>query len=76
MVEKGEMPLFPYLIGFLVQFPQEKKYYIPALISLSFFVLLAVVVFFIFRKINEKQVEQAKKLEEEIMKKNRFPHTD
>jgi len=35
------MPLFPYLIGFLVQFPQEKKYYIPALISLSFFVLLA-----------------------------------
>lgn len=76
MVEKGKMPLFPYLIGFLVQFPQEKKYYIPALISFSFFVLFAVVVFFIFRKINEKQVEQAKKLEEEIMKKNRFPHTD
>ncbi|MBF8418081.1 hypothetical protein [Heyndrickxia coagulans] len=65
--------MFPYLIGFLVQFPQEKKYYIPALISLSFFVLLAVLVFFIFRKINEKQ---AKKLEEEIMKKNRFPHSD
>lgn len=76
MVEKGKMPLFPYLIGFLVQFPQEKKYYIPALISFSFFVLLAVVVLFIFRKINEKQVEQAKKLEEEIMKKNRFPHSD
>ncbi|MEK5340200.1 hypothetical protein NSQ19_10765 [Weizmannia sp. FSL W8-1119] len=65
--------MFPYLIGFLVQFPQEKKYYIPALISLSFFVLLAVLVFFIFRKINEKQ---AKKLEEEIMKKNRFPHSE
>ncbi|GER68232.1 hypothetical protein BpJC7_18820 [Weizmannia acidilactici] len=66
--------MVPFIFGFLVEFPHDKKYYIPAFISLSFFVILAVLAFFAIQKVNRKQMEKAKKIEDEILKKNRFLH--
>lgn len=61
------MDALTILMPFLY-FPEDKTEYIPAAISL---VILLIVLVFTFRwilKISKKQAEQAKKLEEEVLK--------
>ncbi|OZI11339.1 hypothetical protein CEW92_12215 [Bacillaceae bacterium SAS-127] len=48
---------------FFLYFPEDKSEYIPALISMSAFVLAAVIFFLFMRRLSKKEEEKAKELE-------------
>ncbi|WP_338750885.1 hypothetical protein [Bacillus sp. FJAT-52991] len=48
---------------FFLYFPKDKSEYIPALISMSFFMAAAVLFFLFMKKISKKEEEKAKELE-------------
>lgn len=48
---------------FFLYFPEDKSEYIPALISMSVFVVAAVIFFLFVRRLSKKEEEKAKKLE-------------
>ncbi|WP_046176481.1 hypothetical protein [Domibacillus indicus] len=61
------------LIGFgnFLYFPEDKSEYIPAAISMSIFVLMAVIAFLLIKRVSKKEEEKTKHLEEKIRKANR-----
>ncbi|MGV3466986.1 MAG: hypothetical protein ACO1OT_17045 [Heyndrickxia sp.] len=63
-------PLHAMVFNLFLYFPEDKREYIPAVISLSIFMLLAVITFIIILKVNKKQLAKASQLEEQIKKKH------
>lgn len=61
-------PLHAMVFNLFLYFPEDKREYIPAVISLSIFMLLAVITFIIILKVNKKQLAKASQLEEQIKK--------
>ena len=55
-------------MGQFMYFPENKLEYIPGLISLLVFVIIAILVFRLIRKISNKELEKAKKIEQQIIK--------
>ncbi|NRD76381.1 hypothetical protein HPT25_02620 [Bacillus sp. BRMEA1] len=51
-------------------FPQDKSDYIPATISLAFFMLLAFITMRIIIKISKREEEKAKEFEEQLKKRD------
>jgi hypothetical protein len=58
------------LIGFgnFLYFPEDKSEYIPAAISMSMFVLMAIGAFLLIKRVSKKEEEKTKHLEEQIQK--------
>lgn len=54
------------MFGFLY-FPEDKSLYVPAAIELLIMLALCVGVFMLFKKLNKKQIQKAKALEERIL---------
>jgi flagellar biosynthesis/type III secretory pathway M-ring protein FliF/YscJ len=61
------------LIGFgnFLYFPEDKSEYIPAAISMSVFVLMAIGAFLLIKRISRKEEERTKHLEEQIQRANK-----
>ncbi|OMP67776.1 hypothetical protein [Domibacillus epiphyticus] len=61
-----------FILGFgnFLYFPEDKTEYIPAAFSMAFFVLMAVAVFLLFKRISKKEEQKTKLLEEQIRKAN------
>ncbi|OXS77625.1 hypothetical protein [Domibacillus enclensis] len=64
--------LMNLLLGFgnFLYFPEDKSEYIPAAISMSVFVLMAVLAFLLIKRVSKKEEEKTKHLEEQIRKAN------
>ncbi|MCP3760789.1 hypothetical protein NLX67_00075 [Domibacillus sp. A3M-37] len=60
------------LIGFgnFLYFPEDKSEYIPAAISMGFFVLMAIGTFLLIKRMSKKEEEKTKHLEEQIRRAN------
>ncbi|MET1030339.1 hypothetical protein [Domibacillus tundrae] len=60
------------LIGFgnFLYFPEDKSEYIPAAISMGFFVLMAIGTFLLIKRMSKKEEEKTKHLEEQIHRAN------
>ena len=58
--------LMPFLY-----FPEDKSEYIPAAISLFFFMILLVITFRWIKRISKKQEEETRELEERILRERR-----
>lgn len=61
-------PLHAMVLNMFLYFPEDKKEYIPAFISLSIFAILAVITFIVILKVNKKQLTKAHQIEEQIRK--------
>ncbi|PKR83856.1 hypothetical protein [Heyndrickxia camelliae] len=61
-------PLHAMVFNLFLYFPEDKREYIPAVISLSIFMILAVITFIIILKVNKKQLSKAHQMEEQIRK--------
>jgi len=61
-------PLHAMVLNLFLYFPEDKREYIPAFISLSIFAILAVITFIIILKVNKKQLAKAHQIEEQIRK--------
>ena len=59
-------PLHAMILNLFLYFPEDKREYIPAFISLSIFAILAVITFIIILKVNKKQLAKANQMEELI----------
>lgn len=64
--------LMNLLIGFgnFLYFPEDKSEYIPAAISMGFFVLMAIGTFLLIKRMSKKEEEKTKHLEEQIHRAN------
>ncbi len=64
--------LMNLLIGFgnFLYFPEDKSEYIPAAISMGFFVLMAIGTFLLIKRMSKKEEEKTKHLEEQIRRAN------
>ncbi|BAQ08502.1 putative uncharacterized protein [Bacillus sp. OxB-1] len=58
--------LMPFLY-----FPEDKSEYIPAVISLTFFMILLILTFVWIRRNSKKQEEETRELEERILRERR-----
>jgi large-conductance mechanosensitive channel len=60
------------MLGFgnFMYFPEDKTEYIPAAISMSVFVLMAVAAFFFIKRVSKKEEQKTKHLEEQMSKMN------
>lgn len=60
------------LLGFgnFLYFPEDKTEYIPAAISMLFFLLMAVAAFLFIKRVSKKEEKKTKQLEEQIRKAN------
>jgi len=61
-------PLHSMVLNLFLYFPEDKREYIPAVISLTIFMILAVITFIIILKVNKKQLAKAHQMEEQIRK--------
>ena len=57
--------------GNFLYFPEDKSEYIPAAISMSVFVLMAIGAFLLIKRISRKEEERTKHLEEQIQRANK-----
>ncbi|WP_349305824.1 hypothetical protein [Bacillus sp. FJAT-49711] len=55
-------------------FPEDKSEYIPAGITMSFFILAAVLTFRLIKKISKKQEAKTKELEEQLNREHQKKH--
>jgi preprotein translocase subunit YajC len=62
--------IFPNILNLFLYFPEDKREYIPAAISFSIFLIAAFVTMWVIIKISKRQEEEAKKLEEQLKRKN------
>lgn len=60
------MNLSTFILAFLY-FPEDKSLYKPAFIELGVMLVLCVIAFVLFRKLNKKQMEKAKEIEQRIL---------
>ncbi|MBM7648502.1 flagellar biosynthesis/type III secretory pathway M-ring protein FliF/YscJ [Bacillus ectoiniformans] len=62
------MLLQSFVLQLFLYFPEDKSEYIPAAISMSIFMAMAVFVFLYIKKISKKEEEKTKHLEEKYKK--------
>ncbi|MFC5464297.1 hypothetical protein [Lederbergia graminis] len=55
-------------------FPEDKSEYIPAFITMAFFVIGAIVTLILFKRISKKQELKTKELEERINRERQKEH--
>ncbi|MBW8351668.1 hypothetical protein K0H71_19815 [Bacillus sp. IITD106] len=55
-------------------FPEDKTEYIPAALSMSIFILAAILTFIFIKKHSKKQEEKTKHLEEQIKREQQDKH--
>lgn len=58
--------LQPFVLGLFLYFPEDKSEYIPAVISLAVFMILAFITMRIIVKVSKREELKAKKLEEQL----------
>ncbi|MGG0735604.1 hypothetical protein ABE063_20115 [Bacillus licheniformis] len=56
----------PFLIQFMLYFPEDKREYIPSFITLAVFFIIAIAVFRLIIKHSKKEAEKEEKLEREL----------
>lgn len=61
------MNLTFFILNFLY-FPEDKSLYIPASIEMGIGIIICIIVFILFKKINKKQIQKTKELEERILR--------
>ena len=61
------MNLTFFILNFLY-FPEDKSLYIPAAIEMGIGIIICIIVFILFKKINKKQIQKTKDLEERILR--------
>jgi large-conductance mechanosensitive channel len=54
--------------GNFLYFPEDKSEYIPAAISMSVFVLMAIGAFLLIKRVSKKEEQKTKHLEEQIQR--------
>lgn len=59
-----------YIVGFMLYFPEDKREYIPAVITFLIFLVAAVLTTRLIIKISRYQEEAAKRLEEQVIENN------
>jgi len=66
-IEGGKEMFHQFILGDFLYFPEDKSEYIPAVISLSIFVIGAIFATRYFIVISKREAKKAKQLEEKIM---------
>ncbi|BDG37278.1 hypothetical protein [Saccharococcus caldoxylosilyticus] len=64
------MMILPNILNLFLYFPEDKREYIPAAITCTIFLIAALLTMRLIIKISKWQEEEAKKLEEQLKKKN------
>ncbi|WP_375154088.1 hypothetical protein [Parageobacillus sp. VR-IP] len=64
------MMILPNILNLFLYFPEDKREYIPAAITCAIFLIAALLTMRLIIKISKWQEEEAKKLEEQLKKKN------
>ena len=59
-----------FIVGLFLYFPEDKREYIPAGLTMAIFTLFAVLTMRFIIVYNRKQVQKAKELEEKLKKQN------
>jgi flagellar biosynthesis/type III secretory pathway M-ring protein FliF/YscJ len=67
----SDLKMMPFLY-----FPEDKTEYIPALITLLLFILLAFVVYRIIKKYSRNEEEKMKDFEEKVLERLEHEHDD
>ncbi|WP_308807826.1 hypothetical protein [Jeotgalicoccus aerolatus] len=67
----SDLKMMPFLY-----FPEDKTEYIPALIMLLLFILLAFVVYRIIKKYSRNEEEKMKDFEEKVLERLEYEHDD
>ncbi|NUK29573.1 hypothetical protein HT574_05550 [Parageobacillus sp. VR-IP] len=62
--------ILPNILNLFLYFPEDKREYIPAAITCAIFLIAALLTMRLIIKISKWQEEEAKKLEEQLKKKN------
>ncbi|BDG41069.1 hypothetical protein ABET52_18290 [Saccharococcus caldoxylosilyticus] len=62
--------ILPNILNLFLYFPEDKREYIPAAITCTIFLIAALLTMRLIIKISKWQEEEAKKLEEQLKKKN------
>ena len=60
------MNLSMFILAFLY-FPEDKSLYKPAFIELGVMLVLCIIAFILFRKLNKKQMKKAQEIEQRIL---------
>jgi len=55
-------------------FPEDKSEYIPAAITMSIFILAAILTFVLIKKVSKKQESKTKELEEQLNREHQDKH--
>ncbi|OQP07415.1 hypothetical protein B1690_02465 [Geobacillus sp. 46C-IIa] len=61
--------MWPWVLNLFLYFPEDKREYIPAVISMSVFMLIAVFTMRLIVVISRRQEKEAKRLEQELLGK-------
>jgi|GEM_PF-328848 len=61
--------MWPWVLNLFLYFPEDKREYIPALVSFSIFMLIAVLTMRLIIVISRRQEKEAKRLEQELLGK-------
>ncbi|MBB6281773.1 hypothetical protein [Geobacillus subterraneus] len=61
--------MWPWVLNLFLYFPEDKREYIPAVISMSVFMLIAVFTMRLIIVISRRQEKEAKRLEQELLGK-------
>ncbi|OLN23759.1 hypothetical protein BTO30_03135 [Domibacillus antri] len=64
------MTNFILSFGNFLYFPEDKSEYIPAAFSMLVFLLMAIAVFLLIKRVSKKEEQKTKHLEEQIRKVN------
>lgn len=59
-----------FIMGLFLYFPEDKREYIPAGLTMAIFLIFAVLVMRFLIVYNRKEVQKAKEFEEQLRKKN------
>ena len=59
-----------FIMGLFLYFPEDKREYIPAGLTMAIFLLFAILTMRLIIVYNRKEVQKAKELEEQLKKKN------
>ncbi|MFC4182745.1 hypothetical protein [Saccharococcus thermophilus] len=62
--------ILPNILNLFLYFPEDKREYIPAAISFTIFFIAAILTMRAIIKISKHQEKEAKKLEEQLKRKN------
>jgi Zn-dependent protease with chaperone function len=64
--QKGCLTMWPWVLNLFLYFPEDKREYIPAVISMTVFLLIAVFTMRLIIVISRRQEKEAERLEQEL----------